>query len=112
MQVGNLPFRRVCKTFGADITCGEMALATKLLQGVSSEWALVKRHSSEDVFGVQLCGAFPDSMSKCTQLLNETCNLDFIDINVGCPIDLVFDQVCTCFRTRIKLVHGNDYKAW
>lgn len=70
-----------------------MALATKLLQGISAEWALVKRHSSEDVFGVQLCGAYSDSMAKCTQLLNETCQLDFIDINVGCPIDLIFDQV-------------------
>lgn len=70
-----------------------MALATKILQGVNSEWALLKRHCSEDLFGVQVCGAFADSMAKCTQLITETCDIDFIDINVGCPIDLIFDQV-------------------
>lgn len=90
--VGNLPFRRICKEFGADITCGEMACSVPLVKGLTQEWALTKRHISEDIFGVQLCGSSPAIISQAAQLVQETAKVDYIDLNIGCPIELIYQQ--------------------
>jgi tRNA-dihydrouridine synthase 3 len=87
--VGNLPFRRIMKRFGADITCGEMAVATHLLGGKQPEWALLKRHPEEDVFGVQIAAGYPDQYTRVCEVLEATATVDFVDLNLGCPLDMI-----------------------
>ncbi|KAJ2760175.1 tRNA-dihydrouridine synthase 3 [Coemansia nantahalensis] len=90
--VGNLPFRRVCKEFGVDITCSEMAIANNILQGSQTELALLKRHKSETIFGVQLAGSRADVIGRATEFVSRECSVDFIDFNMGCPIDMAFNN--------------------
>ncbi|WFD03754.1 tRNA-dihydrouridine(47) synthase [NAD(P)(+)] [Malassezia obtusa] len=91
---GNLPFRRVCASFGSDIHCGEMALAESFTAGHASEWSLTRRWDGERVFGTQVCGAKPEYLVPAAEALAREVGsgLDFVDVNCGCPIDLVYNK--------------------
>ncbi|KAJ3190479.1 tRNA-dihydrouridine(47) synthase [NAD(P)(+)]-like protein [Gaertneriomyces sp. JEL0708] len=93
--VGNLPFRRICKQFGVDITCGEMAMTTALLSGQGHEWALTRRHVSEDIFGLQIAGSQPRTVLKvCEAIAENNMDVDFVDLNLGCPVEAITKMGC------------------
>ena len=111
---GNLPFRRLCVEFGAQLTYSEMAMSLPLIQGMKPEWALIKAHESEispprfspadpnsivqgydnlkDLkFGVQISANKPWQALKSAEVLSKLVpHLRAIDLNCGCPIDLVY----------------------
>lgn len=110
---GNLPFRRLCVSLGAQVTWSEMAMGFPLLQGEKQEFALMKCHESELLppkftptsiikdydnskdlkFGAQIAANKPYLALKTTEVLTALCpSLRAIDLNCGCPIDLVFKQ--------------------
>ncbi|RDA92894.1 hypothetical protein CP533_3868 [Ophiocordyceps camponoti-saundersi (nom. inval.)] len=112
---GNLPFRRLCVELGCQLTYSEMAMSFPLLQGSKADWTLLKAHESEmkpprfepgggrsfvfddydnsqDVkFGAQISGNQPWMTIKAADALNRFCpRLRLIDLNCGCPIDMIF----------------------
>lgn len=116
---GNLPFRRLCVELGAQLTYSEMAVGMPLLQGAKADWTLLKAHESEvspplfkptmpedgtknmvfdnydntrDIrFGAQISASAPWVAIKAADVLNRYCpHLRLIDLNCGCPIDMVF----------------------
>lgn len=83
---GNLPFRRLCTEFGADITISEMAYARFVVKGEGREKALLRSHPSEKCFGVQFAVIDPKEALAASKIAIEY-GAQFIDINCGCPID-------------------------
>ena len=108
---GNLPYRRLCVDLGCQITWSEMAMGMPLIQGERGEWALMKAHESEiaaprfqskgaivqgydnasDIrFGAQIAANKPWLANKTVEVLTDNCpKLRAIDLNCGCPINLV-----------------------
>lgn len=110
---GNLPFRRLCISLGAQVTFSEMAVGMPIIEGQKSEWALVKAHkdeitpptvsaeasnivqgydnSTDSKFGVQISAAKPWVAIKSTEILTKFCpSIRAIDLNCGCPIDMIY----------------------
>lgn len=83
---GNLPYRRLCQAFGATITMSEMAVVRRLQQRKRSEFALIQRAPDERCFGVQLAGRNPEELRWGAELVVSR-GADFVDLNLGCPID-------------------------
>lgn len=90
--VGNLPYRRLMKTLGADVTYSEMAITLPIIQGSKREWALMKAHQSEcPGFGVQIATAKTWQAAKAVEAICKlTPNVSEFNLNCGCPIDMLY----------------------
>jgi tRNA-dihydrouridine synthase 3 len=82
----NLPYRRLCIELGARVLVSEMVVARRLKQRRRGEFALIRRAPGEPCFGVQLAGNRPDEMAWAAALVAAR-GADFVDLNLGCPID-------------------------
>jgi len=83
----NLPFRRLCAEFGATVTMSEMVYARQLIKGAGRgrESALLKRHPSEQLYGVQIATNIIDEGIKAAEMAVAQ-GADWVDLNCGCPI--------------------------
>jgi tRNA-dihydrouridine synthase 3 len=91
--VGVLPFRRWCKDFGCDVTCSEMLFARDLVKAQAGEMSKLRRHPSEDVFGIQITGR-QNELAQAAEIIAETCNCDYIELNAACPQDVAIERRC------------------
>ena len=87
--VSESPFRRLCRSFGADVVVTEFLSAEGIRRENPSTWDKLRFGVDERPIGVQIFGAEPDAMREAAELVTEVFQPEFIDINFGCPVKKV-----------------------
>lgn len=84
--VSESPFRRLCRSFGADVVVSEFVSAKGVVRDPERNRRRLRFAPEEHPIGVQIFGADPTMMADAAAYVTEAYGPDFIDINFGCPV--------------------------
>lgn len=87
--VSESPFRRLCRSFGADVVLTEFVSAEGIVRGSGRTAHYLRFDDDERPIGIQIFGADPGTMAEAAALVTEVYEPDFVDINFGCPVKKV-----------------------
>jgi len=83
--VTNVPFRTLCREFGAGLYVSEMITARGLLEGAERTWFLAAFAPHESPRSIQLYGTDPAVLGEAVRRLVGEGHVDHVDMNFGCP---------------------------
>lgn len=81
--ITDLPFRMICKEYGAGAVCTEMVSAKALMYGDDKTKLLLNTEEEKKPIIVQIFGSDVKAMKIAAKFVEE--KADIIDINMGCP---------------------------
>jgi nifR3 family TIM-barrel protein len=84
----DLPFRLLCRRYGAGYCVSEMISCHGLVYGQQNTMKLFNSVPEERPVSFQLFGADPEAMADAAEML-ATRSPEMIDINMGCPVKKV-----------------------
>jgi len=89
----DLPFRSVVKKFGADLTVSEMISSNALAYQSKKTLKMLEKSPLEDPYSVQLAGSDQEVVRRAVEMLNEQDGISAIDLNCGCPVPKVVNNL-------------------
>ena len=89
--VTDLPFRLLCKEYGASLVYTEMVSAKGIIYKNKNTGMLLTIDERERPAAVQLFGCEPEIVAEAAALI-EYRNFDIIDINMGCPVPKIVNN--------------------
>ncbi len=83
--VTDVPFRALCRSFGAGIYVNQMITARALVENNQTTWKLAEFAPDESPRSIQLYGTEERSIAEAVRRLVGEGRVDHIDMNFGCP---------------------------
>ncbi len=84
-DITDLPFRELCKEFGADLLITEFIASEALNRDAEKSLRKMRFSDRQHPIGIQIFGANEEELLQCIDVV-EKAEPDFIDINWGCPV--------------------------
>jgi len=86
--ITDMPFRRLMKRYGAGLVVSEFVSAHAIVHGGPRVERYLKFHEEERPVGIQIFGGDDEILAEASKRL-EGMGVDFVDINMGCPVPKV-----------------------
>jgi tRNA-dihydrouridine synthase B len=84
----DLPFRLLCRQYGAGLCYTEMVSCHGLVHDMAMTKQMTRSVPAEKPVALQLFGADPEKMGAAAEIVSSL-DIDIIDINMGCPVKKV-----------------------
>lgn len=101
----DLPFRELCRQFGADHAVAEMTASREDLRDRTKSLTRWVEPNESGLRAIQLLGADPKVMAEAARAA-EAAGADIIDINMGCPAKKVLQAECGSALMRDEALAG------
>ncbi|NTW67927.1 MAG: tRNA-dihydrouridine synthase family protein, partial [Nitrospirae bacterium] len=86
--ITDFPFRMICKEMGAGLVFSEMLSVEALVREHKRTFGMLHTDPAERPVVFQIFGSTPETMAEAAQIVSIG-EVDFIDINMGCPVPKV-----------------------
>ena len=93
-NVTNLPFRLMCKKYGASLTYSEMISSDAVIYENEKSINRGMSCEKERPLGIQIFGNSAENMTEAALKIEEIYQPEIIDINFGCPARLLTKDGC------------------
>ena len=106
----DLPYRKICRQWGAAYAVAEMAASKDNLQHTAKTSFRMNLDGEPSPRGIQLIGSVPEELARAAKRA-ENAGADIVDLNCGCPAKKVCSVACGSALLKIRIWWNPFFKV-